>query len=84
AALASKLKDASQGESFFADMTLPYQLDLSDGLRFSFSDGEIVHIRPSGNAPELRLYIEAATAIRTSELTDKIAARLEETLSDLG
>ncbi|MEN0040202.1 MAG: phosphomannomutase [Pseudomonadota bacterium] len=84
AALASKLKDASQGESFFADMTLPYQLDLSDGLRFSFSDGEIVHIRPSGNAPELRLYIEADTAIRTSEVTDKIAARLEETLSDLG
>ncbi len=29
---------------------------------------EIIHLRPSGNAPELRCYNEAATAERTAEL----------------
>ncbi len=35
-------------------------LDLTDGVRMSTSDGRILHVRPSGNAPELRLYVEAS------------------------
>ncbi len=34
-------------------------LDLTDGVRMRLTDGRIVHVRPSGNAPELRLYVEA-------------------------
>jgi phosphomannomutase len=30
-------------------------------LRITFDSGQIVHIRPSGNAPELRCYTEADT-----------------------
>ncbi|MDX8349944.1 phosphomannomutase [Cognatiyoonia sp. IB215446] len=30
-----------------------------DGPRMTLTDGRIVHVRPSGNAPELRLYVEA-------------------------
>jgi phosphomannomutase len=30
-----------------------------DGMRAQFSDGSIVHLRPSGNAPEFRIYIES-------------------------
>lgn len=30
-----------------------------DGLRLTFEGGRILHIRPSGNAPELRCYVEA-------------------------
>ncbi|QPB24843.1 hypothetical protein ISN39_34815 (plasmid) [Rhizobium sp. 007] len=30
-----------------------------DGLRLTLEDGRILHIRASGNAPELRCYIEA-------------------------
>jgi len=33
--------------------------DLTDGVRMQIEGGGIVHVRPSGNAPELRLYIEA-------------------------
>lgn len=43
-------------------------VDRTDGLRMTLTDGRIVHLRPSGNAPELRLYIEAdstAAAQRT-------------------
>jgi phosphomannomutase len=39
-----------------------------DGLRITFASDEIVHLRASGNAPELRCYTEAATEARTLEL----------------
>ena len=35
--------------------------DLTDGLRITCKDGRILHLRPSGNAPELRLYVEAGS-----------------------
>lgn len=49
-------------QAFLADLdeTLA-QTDLTDGVRMRTRTGRIVHIRPSGNAPELRLYIEAET-----------------------
>ncbi|MUL09185.1 phosphomannomutase [Aliivibrio fischeri] len=34
-------------------------VDLTDGLRMVLVDGRIIHLRPSGNAPELRCYAEA-------------------------
>jgi phosphomannomutase len=42
--------------------------DTTDGLRIGFTNGEIVHLRPSGNAPELRCYNEAASPQRAQEL----------------
>jgi phosphomannomutase len=43
-------------------------LDDTDGLRAAASNGEIVHVRPSGNAPELRCYVEADSAERARAL----------------
>lgn len=37
-------------------------VDRTDGLRMTLKDGRIMHLRPSGNAPELRLYVEADSA----------------------
>ncbi|WP_412851509.1 phosphomannomutase [Ectothiorhodospira shaposhnikovii] len=34
-------------------------LDETDGLRATLENGDIVHLRPSGNAPELRCYAES-------------------------
>jgi phosphomannomutase len=51
--------------------------DLTDGLRMFFDDGEIVHLRPSGNAPELRCYAEADSEARARELAADCLARLE-------
>jgi phosphomannomutase len=39
-----------------------------DGLRFTLASGDVVHYRPSGNAPELRCYTEAASAERADAL----------------
>lgn len=36
--------------------------DTTDGLRLHLDRGRIVHLRPSGNAPELRVYAEAPSA----------------------
>lgn len=40
-----------------------------DGLRITLTNGEIIHFRPSGNAPELRCYAEAASQARAEQLT---------------
>ncbi len=37
-------------------------LDMKDGLRLTLETGDIVHLRPSGNAPELRCYAESDSA----------------------
>jgi phosphomannomutase len=41
-----------------------------DGVRVCFSGGDIVHIRPSGNAPELRVYAVADTPERARRITE--------------
>lgn len=43
-------------------------IDRTDGLRVSFESGEIAHLRPSGNAPELRAYTEAQSPQRAKEM----------------
>ncbi len=40
----------------------------TDGIKFFLENGEIVHLRPSGNAPEFRCYTEAGSAGRAAEL----------------
>ena len=42
--------------------------DTTDGLRITFESDEIVHLRPSGNAPEFRCYNEAGTESRAIEM----------------
>lgn len=37
----------------------PLAIDTTDGVRIRFVNGAIVHLRASGNAPELRCYTEA-------------------------
>ncbi|QLF68978.1 phosphomannomutase [Peteryoungia desertarenae] len=39
-----------------------------DGLRVTLSDDRIIHFRPSGNAPEMRCYVEASDSSAAEEL----------------
>jgi len=52
-------------------------VDTTDGLRMSFENGEIIHLRPSGNAPEFRCYNEASTEARAAELNRACLDRLK-------
>ncbi|MBY5947419.1 phosphomannomutase [Photobacterium rosenbergii] len=36
-------------------------IDMTDGLRLMLDNGDIIHFRPSGNAPELRCYAESSS-----------------------
>jgi phosphomannomutase len=42
--------------------------DSTDGARLTLENDDIVHFRPSGNAPEFRIYTEASTENRAEEL----------------
>jgi len=51
-------------------------LNRTDGLRITFANDEIIHLRPSGNAPEFRCYAEAATDARAREITAAVLAKI--------
>ncbi len=51
-------------------------VDLTDGLRVTFASGEIAHLRPSGNAPELRCYAEAGTDYRAGQIVRRLLAAI--------
>lgn len=54
----------------------PLGIDQTDGLRVTLEGNEIVHFRPSGNAPELRCYAEAVTQQRADMLVRASLLRL--------
>ena len=72
---------ADRRASFFAKMGAETRMDTTDGLRVTFEAGEIVHLRPSGNAPEFRCYAEAGSSDRATELVVRFLSKVRETLS---
>jgi phosphomannomutase len=44
------------------------ELSAIDGLKFTTAAGDSVHFRASGNAPELRCYVEASTPQKANDL----------------
>jgi phosphomannomutase len=43
-------------------------IDWLDGMRVELESDEVVHVRPSGNAPQLRLYTVASDPLRAEQL----------------
>jgi phosphomannomutase len=66
--IALMANDADWREAFFATLGKPVQVDPTDGLRVTLENGDIVHFRPSGNAPELRCYTESISQARAEAL----------------
>jgi phosphomannomutase len=64
-------------EAAFPGLGAATAVDRTDGLRVTFAGGDIVHLRPSGNAPELRCYVEAETESRAAALLARCLADLE-------
>jgi len=48
-------------------------INFLDGIRIVFSNNDVVHLRPSGNAPEFRLYATAVTMEKAQEIVQKRA-----------
>jgi phosphomannomutase len=69
---------------YFADLFGDcIKLDMTDGARMTFADGSVVHVRPSGNAPEFRCYTEADTETAAQENNEKAQAVIINTLRPL-
>lgn len=60
--------DAQRG---FGKLTV---INSVDGVRMFFDNGDIAHIRPSGNAPQLRMYSVANTQERADEIVQMAIA----------
>jgi len=45
------------------------RINFLDGVRILFNNGDVAHLRPSGNADELRIYAVADTQHRADEIT---------------
>jgi phosphomannomutase len=60
AALMAQLRSSPENLSAFLEgIGLPDTVSDIDGLRVTLTDGSVIHFRPSGNAPEMRCYVEA-------------------------
>ena len=46
------------------------RINVLDGLRIYFRNGDIAHIRPSGNAPQLRIYAVSDTQARADRIVE--------------
>ncbi|SDY23031.1 phosphomannomutase [Allochromatium warmingii] len=69
--------DLSASDGEFAALFGPtVARDLTDGVRLTFKNREILHLRPSGNAPELRAYAEADSPERAAAITHQALAHL--------
>lgn len=47
-------------------------IDETDGLRMTLNSGDIVHLRPSGNAPELRCYVESGVELKSYNILNTV------------
>jgi len=52
--------------------------DTTDGLRLTLSTGDVVHLRPSGNAPELRCYAESTSNEQALSLVSRVLSKVPE------
>ena len=73
--------DAPEARAAFFDTgAAESALDRTDGLRVSFANDTVVHLRPSGNAPEFRCYAEAESPETAQRLLERHLAKLTEAL----
>ena len=72
-ALVARLtQDAAARSAFLAEFGgAAVATDTTDGLRITLDTGRIIHLRPSGNAPELRFYAEAESAAAARDFLAK-------------
>lgn len=63
----SKLLDQVISE-YFDDNNNIKHINTIDGVRITFDNEDVLHLRPSGNAPELRCYTESSTEALATKL----------------
>lgn len=57
--------------------------DYTDGVRIGFANGDVAHIRPSGNADELRIYSVSDSQARAADICNQAIAEPDGLLRQL-
>lgn len=60
----------------FEELTVK-SVDVTDGLRMTLSDNDVIHLRPSGNAPELRCYAESTSDEKAKQLVVQVLTKVQ-------
>jgi phosphomannomutase len=63
----SNLKSVFTPAQGFDDIV---RINVLDGVRIYFRNGDVAHVRPSGNAPQLRLYANSDSQARAEEIRE--------------
>lgn len=66
--------------SFSPLIAAPESISTVDGVRMAFANGDTVHFRQSGNAPEMRIYVETDSGEKTERILSELIAKLAETI----
>lgn len=74
--LLESLADPAARARLLAGIGTAETIDTLDGVRMPLDSGEIVHLRRSGNAPELRVYVEADDEPRAAALLARVLERV--------
>lgn len=74
--VAELTEDAAARARFLEPLGGDGAIDTTDGLRMTLADNRILHLRPSGNAPELRIYTEAESDEAANLLIGRAEARI--------
>jgi phosphomannomutase len=64
-------------KAFFPFLGEASSIDFMDGARLTFDSNDIVHLRPSGNAPEFRCYTESNTEEKARDYNKKALDAVE-------
>lgn len=79
AALMTTLRSGREAlAAFLAPIGMPAGVSDIDGLRVTLADASIIHLRPSGNAPEMRCYVEARDDAAAARLLQAGLARIRD------
>ncbi|UVC08892.1 phosphomannomutase [Rhizobium sp. TH2] len=63
--------------NFDARVADPIEISTLDGVRMAFANGDTVHFRQSGNAPEMRIYVETGSVEATDTLLGELIEKLQ-------
>lgn len=75
--VAELTNSADKRDKFFKPFGAVADMNVIDGLRVQLDNGDIIHLRPSGNAPEMRCYVEAESIDAAETLVAKTVAAIK-------
>ena len=68
--------------AFFRQFGDADHIDMTDGVRATFQNGDVLHLRPSGNAPEFRVYAQSTSRALANDLLQRGMSAVRAALID--